>query len=143
LQQDQPKAAKFRKRAAFFFTPGAMGEAQRGVVSQPPIIKIGQVIGRNIGHGIALSHALFHHCMQSHHDHRTSVQTEPRVGYGPPPRKSRLSHGYLVPRSPEGLCFAGVGAGSIKFLAGSIKFQREPPPTFTRLSLRPQLKNLK
>jgi len=39
----------------------------------PPIITIGQSIGRNIGHGIALSQALFHHCMQSHHDHMATV----------------------------------------------------------------------
>jgi hypothetical protein len=39
----------------------------------PPIIKIGQSIGRNIGHGIVPSHALFHHCMQSHHDHMAAV----------------------------------------------------------------------
>jgi hypothetical protein len=35
----------------------------------PPNIPNGQSIGRNIGHGVAPSHALFHHCTQSHHDH--------------------------------------------------------------------------
>ena len=41
----------------------------------PPIIKIGQSIGRNIGHGIVPSHALFHHCMQSHHDHMANLHS--------------------------------------------------------------------
>jgi hypothetical protein len=42
----------------------------------PPIMTIGQSIGRNIGHGVTLSHALFHHCMQSHHDHMVSFSLE-------------------------------------------------------------------
>jgi len=42
----------------------------------PAIITIGQSIGRNIGHGIVPSHALFHHCMQSHHDHMAPLSRE-------------------------------------------------------------------
>src|SRR5215469_1426184 len=42
----------------------------------PAIITIGESIGRNIGHGIVPSHALFHHCMQSHHDHMALLSRE-------------------------------------------------------------------
>jgi len=68
------RLASRRQIAGVFVLPPRINRITKTIT--PAIITIGQSIGRNIGHGIVPSHALFHHCMQSHHDHMAPLSRE-------------------------------------------------------------------